>query len=120
MTNNTATRHKLARKLAHRDGGWFCHYCNIPLIPMDDKNNDKYYDIIVTMLYHNEPVYGKAVKRGFGSCEIDHAIPRSRKGSNAINNLVLSCRSCNHEKSDMTESEYFLYLYALENLRRNS
>lgn len=42
----------------------------------------------------------------FGNWEVDHQHPRSRGGSDSIDNLVPACRKCNSEKSDRTISEY--------------
>lgn len=39
-------------------------------------------------------------------CHIDHAVPKSRGGSNGIHNLVLACPRCNINKSVMTPSEF--------------
>lgn len=38
--------------------------------------------------------------------EKEHVIPKSRGGNNRISNLVLSCRSCNQKKSNLTLEEY--------------
>lgn len=37
---------------------------------------------------------------------VDHVIPTSRGGANIIANLVLACRTCNGEKSDMLLEEW--------------
>lgn len=37
---------------------------------------------------------------------LDHYIPLGRGGSNENDNLVLSCKKCNHEKSDLLPLEY--------------
>lgn len=37
--------------------------------------------------------------------ERDHLIPRSRGGTNAFSNLVLSCARCNQSKGDLLLSE---------------
>jgi len=39
----------------------------------------------------------------------DHRIPVSRGGSDAIDNIVVSCRGCNGEKGDMTADEYLAW-----------
>jgi 5-methylcytosine-specific restriction endonuclease McrA len=40
------------------------------------------------------------------SCEIDHKIPVSRGGEDAVSNLVAACRPCNQLKRAMTEDEF--------------
>lgn len=40
------------------------------------------------------------------SASLDHLVPRSRGGKNWPANLVLSCKKCNEEKSDMTPREW--------------
>lgn len=37
--------------------------------------------------------------------ELDHIIPKSKGGSNHLNNLVLSCRECNISKNDKLPHE---------------
>jgi 5-methylcytosine-specific restriction endonuclease McrA len=41
-----------------------------------------------------------------GPLNIDHAVARSRGGSNRIANLVLACIPCNHEKGDRDVREF--------------
>ena len=41
--------------------------------------------------------------------EIDHKIPKSRGGTDALDNLVPCCPECNDEKGDMTDREYIQY-----------
>ena len=38
----------------------------------------------------------------------DHVVPRSRGGSNAVENLVLACRSCNNLKGNKTLAEFLI------------
>jgi 5-methylcytosine-specific restriction endonuclease McrA len=40
---------------------------------------------------------------------VDHKIPVSRHGTNAIENLVPACFSCNAEKGTMTDEEFVLW-----------
>lgn len=63
---------------------------------------------------------GSCVYCGFGKdysadivIEIDHFVPLSRGGTNAMSNLVAACSDCNAEKSDMLVEEYRAYLEAL-------
>lgn len=37
---------------------------------------------------------------------IDHALPKSRGGTNADENLLLACAACNGAKDDMTDGEF--------------
>ena len=38
--------------------------------------------------------------------EIEHVVPRSKKGSNKISNLAIACRECNEEKDNMYLDEW--------------
>lgn len=41
-----------------------------------------------------------------GKMEVEHVIPRSRGGTDSLNNLVLSCHECNQAKGNMSLSEF--------------
>lgn len=41
-----------------------------------------------------------------GPHEVDHLIPRSKGGTNALSNLVVACRSCNRSKKDKDADEF--------------
>jgi 5-methylcytosine-specific restriction endonuclease McrA len=41
---------------------------------------------------------GKKITMENGS--IDHRIPKSRGGKNTRDNMIASCKKCNHEKAD--------------------
>ncbi len=43
---------------------------------------------------------------GTFDCNIDHIIPKSRGGTNALENLCLTCISCNNAKANMTGEEF--------------
>lgn len=64
---------KRIHTLAKRDG-WRCHYCNR-----------------LTGIYGDEST----------EPTVDHFVPWSEGGANALWNLVLSCRDCNQQKSNM-------------------
>ncbi len=44
-------------------------------------------------------------KKG-GNLEVDHIIPLSKNGTNELENLVTSCRTCNRQKRDKTVKEF--------------
>lgn len=41
-----------------------------------------------------------------GVLEVDHVVPFSKGGSDALDNLVTSCRKCNRQKKDKSLSEF--------------
>lgn len=43
---------------------------------------------------------------GRGGWEVDHSIPRSKGGTNHLNNLVPSCINCNRSKGNLTGRQY--------------
>ena len=42
--------------------------------------------------------------------QIDHMIPRSRGGSNALDNLAVACADCNRLKHNKTSEEFVIFL----------
>lgn len=42
--------------------------------------------------------------------EVDHIYPRSRGGSDNLDNLTIACRICNHAKGDQTLTEWAAFL----------
>jgi len=51
-------------------------------------------------------VYCRCHLPDFLQTSLDHAMPKSRGGSNRWSNLVLACMTCNSTKSDMTAEEF--------------
>jgi hypothetical protein len=41
-----------------------------------------------------------------GPFEVDHIIPRAKGGENTLENVIVSCRSCNRAKRDREEAEW--------------
>ena len=81
------SRHAVA--LAERDGGLNCYYCGRELALLGDI--EKW-------------------QQGYEFAYADHVIPKSRGGSNSLDNLVLACRLCNTEKGAKTADEYLEWL----------
>ena len=79
------------QRLAERDGGFYCHYCGCKLI--EDNSLAKKIKKIgkMTITSFEFPPEKKEIT-------VDHAIPRYQGGTHDIDNLVLSCKSCNSSK----------------------
>lgn len=69
---------RMVERLAWRDG-WLCHYCG-------DRLGWGHPSVVPP--------------------EIDHVVPRSQQGGNAIGNLVLACGHCNNAKGGRTPAQW--------------
>ena len=49
---------------------------------------------------------GKCSYCGKQAQEIDHIVPRSKGGTNSVDNLTATCRSCNERKSNLSLKEF--------------
>ena len=49
---------------------------------------------------------GKCFYCGKQAQEIDHIVPRSKGGTNSVNNLTATCRACNEKKSNLSLKEF--------------
>lgn len=74
------------QELAQRLGGFVCGYCGRPLARHQ----------------RGQPWTGTRIN----IATIDHIIPISNGGTDAPNNLMLACLSCNTEKGKRTLDEY--------------
>ncbi len=79
-------------RLAERDGGWKCRYCEKPLVPIGAEDLSDYF--------------------GMALPTVEHLPPRSRGGTDALDNLALACARCNATKRALTEDEYRAWLAA--------
>lgn len=95
--------------LAQRDGGWRCHYCGIPLLPLDAAAPycDQYAAEIDSDTKNAPYVFYYKVFP-----EVDHKVARCKGGLDELSNLAMSCRQCNGEKAWLGYVEYLLKLYA--------
>lgn len=113
LSANERTR----QRLAERDGGWACFYCGRPLA-----------DRLTEVGFIVRPAYACAgghwdddgrpctpgathgpdllLAPGFAYPVIEHRIPSCRGGSSQLENLVLSCSSCNTAKGTLTDDEF--------------
>ena len=46
----------------------------------------------------------------FDTFTLDHVVPQSQGGSNAVENLVAACKSCNSSKGQKSVEQYRAYL----------
>jgi 5-methylcytosine-specific restriction endonuclease McrA len=49
---------------------------------------------------------GWCIYCGVEADTVDHMIPKSRGGTDDVDNLIPACRACNQEKGDRTYDEY--------------
>lgn len=63
--------------------------------------------------YCENLLYSEAIQDVAMDIDIDHLIPVSRGGKNSLDNFRLTCKSCNNQKSDLTETEYRTALKAI-------
>ncbi len=68
------------RKLLKRDGDR-CHWCRVRLV-------------------------ADAPEAAWDRLTVDHVVPRSRGGRNALTNLVLACGRCNRRRGAMPAQEW--------------
>lgn len=126
---------QFAAQLAGRDGGWFCHYCNAPLVPPGTAHDAApYYKLVMIKtchpmttgdcngLYTREQVYEACrlamngqlhhwrlrwqLAEGYRYVQVDHMVPRSKGGADHLDNLVLACTQCNQQKKARSYEEF--------------
>lgn len=91
-----------ARTIACRDGGWRCHYCGAALCPPGS----------------GAPIGYSVTVGGYRYCEfyqpahVDHKTPKTRGGTHDLDNLVLSCMTCNARKGNR---EYHAFITIMAN-----
>lgn len=72
-------------------GGCNCHYCSCKLDPQWGDKHEEVYPLGNT---------------GFEPATIDHVIPISNGGTNALSNLVLACSKCNSRKGTKSYAQF--------------
>ena len=53
-----------------------------------------------TIQWHINCKYCSSLLEGKGVMRLDHIIPRSKGGTNELDNLVICCEGCNSQKAD--------------------
>lgn len=88
--------------LAERDGGWFCHYCKVPVGFTEDIGRRVVMDGQIIYTYSNDtPV------KPFS---IDHKKPKCNGGPDDLSNLLLTCRKCNQRKGKKDYDQFIAWL----------
>ena len=66
-----------------------------------------------TEIYLRDNALCHYCKRHLNVCDatIDHKIPVSKGGNNALENLLLCCSNCNNDKSDLDYDEYIFIVH---------
>lgn len=85
---------RFAARVAQRDGGYFCRYCGVALVPPGGPASG-------VIGYEKEVYRGRThwyIAEGFSFGTIDHVIPRAKGGTDDMSNLVLACSQCNSDK----------------------
>lgn len=76
--------------LAKKQGGWHCHYCEIPIARYTGTKRE---------IAH--------IKRiGKKQASVDHRLAKSEGGSDEPENLVLCCHDCNQRKGSMNYRDF--------------
>jgi 5-methylcytosine-specific restriction endonuclease McrA len=104
---------KLAAKVIARDG-YFCRYCGIPVIDPKAQSflrKHKAYRSVLRWwstegeINHSPKNFDKHVAFQAMDLDLDHIVPRSLGGMNALRNLIVACAPCNNGKSYYTLTE---------------
>lgn len=91
---NHLGEHGRTHTLADAAGGWFCGYCSEPVI-----------DTCEDWAWEGRRYRVKREYRGRIGV-VDHVIPKSKGGTNHIENLTLACWTCNARKGAKLPSEW--------------
>lgn len=76
------------RELVWNRDNWRCRYCGSVVVAPEKPKGDKH-----PKFYSN-------------TATIDHVVPRSMGGPKSMDNCVTACWSCNHDKGDLTLTEF--------------
>jgi len=80
---STKKKAEIKARLESRDG-FNCHYCQIPFVHLSELVLDENDSFVIP--------------EGVATACIDHILPLSMGGTNALENMVLACDSCNSLK----------------------
>jgi hypothetical protein len=83
-----SAKHLRLHRIAERDGGWQCWHCGVELVDYchAEMNTDSSRCVYLT------------AGSGRQFAAEDHLVPKQFRGSDVLDNLVLSCSPCNSRK----------------------
>lgn len=92
----------VVRQLLERDG-YHCRFCRIPIIRAETRS-------LLHRAYPNALRWGRRNADQHAAfqamwLQYDHIIPHARGGTNAIENIVVTCAPCNNGRSNLTLEE---------------
>jgi len=112
----SSRKRQIQRQLSERDGGSFCHYCDIELAIQDEmptKGSFFEYDNSWDCQIGEDilPLWQKSsgyyiLPSHIKPAVIEHKTPLILGGSNHLDNLVLACMMCNSRKCAIPYKEY--------------
>ncbi len=76
------------RELVWQRDGWRCRYCGTTVVAPEKPKGDRHPRFLAN------------------SATLDHIVPSSAGGRRSMDNCVTACWSCNHDKADLTLTEF--------------
>lgn len=93
-------------RVLSKSEGWICHYCKKSLVSLDEDIR-KYCKMTVSEDEYGHKKISYELLPNFLLPQIDHKIPRAKKGKDSFANLAISCPPCNRKKG-VKDYELFL------------
>jgi hypothetical protein len=93
----------IGKRELHQRDGYHCRFCAMPVIRAEVRNSmRKFYPSALRWGKRNSERHSAFFAMWV---QYDHLIPHARGGSNAIDNLLVTCAACNYGRGGYTLSE---------------